>query len=265
MTAINVISMSNAADLGYRALADVADASQGIPLTDYRIVGGHMVQLLIHAYPTPAATERSTADADAGIREAVAAGQDLHNELLERGYEAIKGNHYIRTNEDGALIEVDLLIPHDGVGRPMRGPTEVNGRGFDAIPGLGFALNATPLLVDVKVLLRADKEDLAFTVPVPDVEAALILKALAWKSRTADKDLADISSLLEIVQLHKNSLTSWGYGEERLAAKGQRLDAARVLHQLVDLASRNRLKPMQGLSSPARLAALIREHIPAPH
>ncbi|KQR80329.1 hypothetical protein ASF98_18720 [Arthrobacter sp. Leaf337] len=264
MTAINVISMSNAADLGYRALADVAAASEGIPVTDYRIVGGHMVQMLIHAYPTPGATERSTADADAGIREAVAAGQNLHNQLLERGYETTNGNHYIRTNEDGALIEVDLLIPHHGIGRPMRRPTEVNGRGFDAIPGLGFALNATPLLVDVKVLLRGDKEDLVFTVPVPDVEAALILKSLAWKSRTADKDLADISSLLEIVQLHKDSLTNWGYSDERLAAKGQRLDAARVLHQLVDLSGRGRIKPLNGLSSPARLAALIREHIPAP-
>lgn len=53
MTAINVISMSNAADLGYRALADVAAASEGIPLADYRIVGGHMVQMLMQVYPTP--------------------------------------------------------------------------------------------------------------------------------------------------------------------------------------------------------------------
>lgn len=264
MTAINVISMSNAADLGYRALADVAAASEGIPLADYRIVGGHMVQMLMHVYPTPAATERSTADADAGIREAVAAGQNLHHQLLARGYEAVKGNHYIRTDEKGAKIEVDLLIPHTGVGRPMTRPTEVNGRGFDAIPGLGFALNATPLLIDVKVLLLGGKEDLAFTIPVPDVEAALILKALAWKSRTSDKDLADISSLMEIVQMHRDSLASWGFGDARLAAMGQRQDAARVLHQLIQLADRGRIKPLRGLASPARFAALLREHIPAP-
>lgn len=264
MTAIKVISMSNAADLGYRALADVAQAAVGIPHKNYRIVGGHMVQLLIHTYPTPGATERSTADADAGIDEAVAAGQDFHNQLLERGYEASKGNHYTRQNEDGGLIEVDLLIPHDGIGRPMRHATEVNGRGFDAIPGLKFALAATPLLVDVKVLLFGEKVDLTFTVPVPDVEAALILKALAWKSRTTDKDLADISSLLEIAQLHKDALTNWGYADERLAATGQRKDAAKALHSIVEMAGRNRIKPLKGLSSPARLAALIREHIPAP-
>lgn len=264
MTAINVISMSNAADLGYRALADVAAASESIPLTDYRIVGGHVVQMLIHVYPTPAATERSTADADAGIRKAVATGQTIHRQLLGRGYEAVKGNHYIRTDEKGARIKVDLLIPHTGVGRPMTRSTEVNGRGFDGIPGLGFALNAMPLLIDVKVLLLGGKEDLTFTVPVPDVEAALILKALAWKSRTSDKDLADISSLMEIVQIHKHSLATWGFENPRLAAMGQRLDAARALYQLVDLADRGRIKPLRGLQSPARFAALLREHVPAP-
>jgi len=61
---IHVISTSRAADLGYMALADVADAAQ---VRDYRIIGGHMVQLLLHAYPTPEAVERTTADADAGI------------------------------------------------------------------------------------------------------------------------------------------------------------------------------------------------------
>lgn len=264
MTVLNVISMSNAADLGYLALSDVATAAETIPYDDYRIVGGHMVQLLLHAYPTSGVVERSTADADTGIREAVAAGQDLHEQLLKRGYQATSGNHYVRDNAEGELIEVDLLIPHDGVGRPMRAPTEVNGRGFDAIPGLRFALNAPPLLLDVKVLLFGTKEDLSFTVPVPDVEAALILKALAWKSRGADKDLTDIASLLEIAHAHKNALTRWGYSDGNLAAKGQRLDAARSLHHIVGLHARGRITPLKGMASPARLAALIREHIPQP-
>ncbi len=130
MRDINVISMSNAADLGYRALADVAQAAEGL---DYRIVGGHMVQLLIHLYPTPAATERSTADADAGIDRTTAAGQDLHRALLARGYKAETGNRYIRGgNTAGDDIIVDVLLPHGTVGRP----DVVNGRGFDAVPGL---------------------------------------------------------------------------------------------------------------------------------
>jgi hypothetical protein len=259
VTAIKVISMSNAADLGYRALADVAAAADGIDLSDYRIVGGHMVQLLIHIYPTPNATERSTADADAGIRRALAAGQGLHEKLLERGYTPNSGNHYIRRNETGELIEVDLLIPHGSVGEP----DIVNGRGFDAIPGLGFALNASPLRVDALVLLYGG-DDLSFTVPVPDVEAALILKALAWQSRTAEKDLTDISSLLEILQLHKTGLSSWGYDDVRRAATGQRKDAALALHRIADLAARGKILPAKARASPARLAALIKEHIPVP-
>jgi hypothetical protein len=83
MSAINGISMSNASDLEYLALADVVAA--GIDTATYRIVGGHMVQLLIHVYPTPEATERSTADADAGIKQATAVGQELHEHLLARG------------------------------------------------------------------------------------------------------------------------------------------------------------------------------------
>ncbi|MFJ5954818.1 hypothetical protein ACIQC5_02550 [Paenarthrobacter sp. NPDC092416] len=85
MKTINVISTSNAANLGYLALADVADAATGLDLGEYRIVGGHMVQLLLHVYPTEAATQRSTADADAGIQRATAAGQALHERLLDQG------------------------------------------------------------------------------------------------------------------------------------------------------------------------------------
>jgi len=82
MKTINVISTSNAANLGYRALADVADAAAGLNYGEYRIVGGHMVQLLFHVYPTETAMQRTTADADAGIKQATAAGQALHERIL---------------------------------------------------------------------------------------------------------------------------------------------------------------------------------------
>lgn len=256
MSTIKVISMSNASDLGYLALADVA--ASGLDPESYRIVGGHMVQLLIHVYPTPGATQRSTADADAGINHATAVGQDLHEHLLATGYEATSGNHYVKKDEEGGEMAVDLLIPHGTVGEAE----QVNGRGFDAIPGLGFALNSTPLLVDAKVMLR-NGTDLYFTVPVPDVEAALILKALAWKSRYADKDLLDISSLLEITQLHKTNLSGWGFGDSRLASRGSRRDAAAALHVVRDRLDKKIIRSGPAVRQPARLSALIREHIPA--
>jgi len=258
MKTINVISMSNAANLGYRALADVADAAAGLDLDEYRSVGGHMVQLLIHVYPTAAAIERSTADADAGIKRATAAGQALHFRLLERGYRPATGNQYIR-DDSGGPMQIDLLVPHGSVGDPEL----LNERGFDAIPGLGFALSSAHLAVEANVLLH-EGGDLNFTVPVPDVEAALILKALAWKSRGAPKDLLDISSLMEIIEEHKDSLSRWGYSKDRLAASGSRKDAAAALHQIVTLAGGKGIRQLKVLESPARLAALIGKHIPAP-
>ena len=259
MKTINVMSMSNAANLGYRALADVAEAAVGLDQDEYRIVGGHMVQLLLRVYPTEAAMQRTTADADAGIKQATAAGQALHERLLDQGYEEAKGNHYIRRDKD-QQTEIDLLVPRSGTSK-----TEIlNGRRFDAIPGLGFALNSKSYLtVDVTVHLYAGG-DLRFTVPVPDVEAALILKALAWKSRKADKDLADISTLMEIVHEHKDALTKWEYTDVRLAGRGDRKHAAAVLHEIVALANARRIQPFRGLQSPAKLSLLIRQHIPAP-
>lgn len=255
MSAVKVISTSNAADLGYLALADVAAAAGGI---DYRIVGGHMVQLLLHAYPTPSTVERSTADADAGINRPEAAGQELHRRLIGRGYEAESGNRYARDAGDGQQIVVDLLVPGEAALRTE----EIGGRGFDAIPGLAFALSAEPLQVDVTALLFGGG-DLEFSVRVPDAEAALVLKALAWKSRLADKDLVDIFTLMEIIHGHRESLSRWGYSDPAKAGRGARRDAAAALHQVVRHASSGRMR-LPGGRNAARLAALIDAHIPVP-
>ena len=76
---IDIFAASNAADLGLRALADLASASEG---HSYRVIGGHMVHILTHVYPAPDAVARVTADADAGIETVVAAGDGLHENLL---------------------------------------------------------------------------------------------------------------------------------------------------------------------------------------
>lgn len=254
MKPVHIISTSKAADLGYRALADVAAAAQG---HDYRIIGGHMVQLLLHAYPTPEATERTTADADAGINRATAASQSLHGALIARGYRAEVGNRYVREEWGGGVREVDLLVPDGKAGEP----TIINGRGFDAVPGLRFAFANTALQIPAIVHMN-DGTDIEFTSEVPDVEAAIVLKALAWKSRGADKDASDILTLLEIVHLHKATLTRWGFGDDRLSGRGHRRDSAAVLHALADTLSRGR-QPRTALARPARLAALIRAHMPA--
>lgn len=131
---ISISASSNAADLGLRALSDLALASGGHP---YRVIGGHMVHLLTYVYPTPDAVARVTTDADAGINTIVAARDGLHENLLERGYTLVKGNHYeARSGDDTKPLSIDLLVP-SMTGRSIA-TVILGGRGFDAIPGNVF-------------------------------------------------------------------------------------------------------------------------------
>lgn len=91
MAEVHLLAASNAADRGLRALADLAAAAHG---SNYRVIGGHMVHLLGRVYPTAEQSARVTADADAGMDPVVAAGADLHEALVRRGYRRVRGNHY---------------------------------------------------------------------------------------------------------------------------------------------------------------------------
>ncbi len=249
----HIASTSNAGDLGLVALADLADAASGI---DYRVIGGHMVHLLSCVYPAEGITARVTSDADAGVDKAIAAGRGLHDALLARGYTAREGNRYVkpRPDHDGALA-VDILVPQTG-------PDAVallGGRGFDAVPGLSLALSVPGIEIDVEARLRHG-DRLAFVVTVPDLEAALVLKALAWRSRFADKDAADIAVLLEMVQAHRDSCRSmWRLADPQWVARGQRRDAAHALHLFADGLGRGSIIVPSHQS--ARLIALIRAHV----
>ncbi|WP_137722810.1 hypothetical protein [Prescottella subtropica] len=254
MPEVHIIAASNAADLGLRALADLATAVDG---NDYRIVGGHMVHILGHIYPTTEALARVTVDADDGMDVAVAAGPGLHRRLLERGYRQVHGNHYQAPSGYDTPLAVDLLVPSTS-GRRWEMVVH-NGRGFDAVPGLQLALNSAPLDVTVHAHLTTG-EIQVFGVSVPDVESAVVLKALAWRSRLAAKDIADLCSLMAIVFEHRDTITGWRLDTVR---KGSRGDAARALYELVAMI--DRLHPIDGTTiAPARLAALIRRHVADP-
>ena len=231
LLSVQISAASNAADLGLRALADLAHATDG---HQYRVIGGHMVHLLTLVYPTPDAVARVTADADAGIDTVVAAGDRLHGSLLARGYTLITGNHYeAPSGDDSGPLSIDLLVPSMSA-KPIE-TVILGGRGFDAIPGLGLALAADPLEVSVHAFLYSGSE-LSFTIPIPDVEVAVVLKALAWQSRTAAKDIADLCSLMEIAHHHSGTLRS-GWSLDG-AAKGARVDAQRALHVLLKMIDR---------------------------
>jgi len=253
---IDIFATSNAADLGLRALADLASASEG---HSYRLIGGHMVHILTHVYPTPDAVARVTADADAGIETVVAAGDGLHENLLERGYTRVEGNHYeAPSGDDRKPLEIDLLVP-SMTGKSLT--TVVLGeRSFDAIPGLSLALAAPALDVAVHARLHSG-DDLTFSVLVPDVESAVVLKALTWWSRMADKDDSDLCSLFAITHQHKDQLKN-GWKLDT-ATGGARLDANRALHDLLGIIDRH--QPLKGLTMVApRFGALIRTYAGSP-
>src|SRR5690625_6113643 len=84
---LRVVAMNNADELGYLGQQAVAEAVS--PDDDYRIVGGHMVRLLLKAYPTSAATPRSTLDADAAVGDVEVIGPDRKSTRLNSSHVAI--------------------------------------------------------------------------------------------------------------------------------------------------------------------------------
>ena len=255
-----LFSTSNADELSYRALADVSDVIA--PHEHARVIGGHMVLLILAAYPTPGTIDRHTADADAGIDVQVASSGDLHTALLALGYQADSGNRYVKTidsirtadGKPGELV-IDLLVPADA----SRFRRQVHGgRGFDAMPGLRLGLAGDPLTIDVGVeLLSHDR--LEFTARTPSVEIAVVLKALAYQSRAAAKDVVDLHNLLTVTNEHRGDIGRWRLDEPGL--DGSRGDTARILHRLADTAeARTPTADVDG----SRLAALIRTHVARP-
>lgn len=104
-----------------------------------------------------------------------------------------------------------------------------------------------------------DGTTMEFAVRVPSVESALILKAFAFNSRHAAKDVADIYNLLCSIETHGAETAGATSGDPSL--KGNRLDASRILHALADHA-----RTSIGVAEPevpaVRLTALIRTHVP---
>jgi hypothetical protein len=88
-------STSRAQDLGYLALNDVVAITVSFE-ADYRLVGGHMVTLLIAAYNVTDAPERETADADLGADFEVIADPRLAEALKALGYASVAGNRFSR-------------------------------------------------------------------------------------------------------------------------------------------------------------------------
>jgi hypothetical protein len=254
---IRVHALSNADSLGYLGQQAVARAAG--EKADYRIVGGHMVRLLLQVYPTSDAVPRSTLDADAAVDDVDVVGA-IDKSLLAQDFTKEGGNAYLKELDEERRIEVNLLLSGSGP-RPGLGSREVPGVGHvDTLPELSFIMACPPLLLGIRATLH-DGRILDYTTRIPDLEAALVLKAHSWRGRQAEKDVADLYSLLAIREAHPE--VDWRMDEADL--RGYRRDAARALHRLMGNLTRrtSNITAPRGLDR-FRMAALISKHVSKP-
>lgn len=251
---LNVRAFSRADALGYlgqKAVSDAAGAGK-----NYRIIGGHMVRLLLHVYPTPNASPRSTLDSDAALDDVQVVGE-LSEALHGQNFEKRGGNVFCRALSADEEIEINLLLARADGGAGLK-KVRVDGVGeVDTLRELHLIMNMPAVVLDVS----ADLDDMGvirYRTMIPDVEAAVMLKAHSWQQRRSPKDLVDLKSLLEI--RHEHPDIAWRLNEENLV--GVRKDTARILHDLAGrLRQRNQLMFDHGEIDRVRMDALINHHV----
>lgn len=224
MHRLDLLSTSRAGDAGYLAAADLADIGEELDV-DYRLIGGNAVSLLGWVHGVQDATPgRETADADFGADGKVICDPRLPEALTARGYASRRSNRFHRTVTDtrGDLeLVIDVLAPSfagELVNSQKYGDLYV-----DEVPGLALAIQRPATLVEVRVSLSGG-DSLETTLRLPDVVAALILKAYAFRGRYADRDALDVWRLLEAARAAGVDVESWP-----TSASGR--DAASILHR----------------------------------
>jgi hypothetical protein len=251
---VAVTSASRAADAGYLTLVDLSEITTELAI-DYRIVGGHMVTLLVAAYGvTDQVPMRETADADFAALPAVIADPRLPAALTDHGYlPRNAANRFVREHADayGPLeLVVDILAPSfQGTLVPNQRYGELV---VDEVPGLSLALHRSGLAVNLRVRLT-DGNELVMRLMLPDLSSALCLKALAYRGRFAAKDAMDLWRLL-------NAAYAAGLSESAWPATVTGRQAAQVLHRFFGTPGAAGLKQMSAsFSERTRMQALVRQ------
>ncbi|HEX5597269.1 MAG TPA: hypothetical protein VFX61_14820 [Micromonosporaceae bacterium] len=221
---------------------------------DYRIVGGHMVTLLVAVFDvSDQVPMRETADADFAALPEVVGDPRLPAALQKRGYVSQKAaNRFIREYEDahGRLdLVIDILAPSF---QGILLPNQQHGELFvDEVPGLAPALNRPAMSLELRVRLTGG-EGLGMRLTLPDLQSAICVKALAYQGRFADKDAVDLWRLM-------NAAHAAGLRADHWPASTSWRRAAQVLHRFFGRPRATGLNQIsRATADQTRMQALVR-------
>jgi hypothetical protein len=267
LTRIALVAASVADDLGYVALADVARVI-GDLAEDYRVIGGHMVTVLVARWKLGDELYRETGDVDLGVPPIVATDHGLASRIKGLNYQQVAGNRFARGVPDipagvkqqgssgtpEALI--DILVP--AYTSHARANVQVGDDLFTTeVPGLQQALARQPVSITLE-MRRLNGDTLQCSLPFADEVSALVLKGFATRIRSRDTDITDVWRCLEIA-------FAAGAGPDAFAT-GARAESAELIRSLFKgrsnaaraaLAAGQRLSPESVDARLTRIRALI--------
>ncbi|MFD7309089.1 hypothetical protein [Promicromonospora sp. NPDC059942] len=254
MTVLQLTSSSAATDGAWLAAADVAAISAALGV-EYRLVGGIATTLLTHVHGVAdRVPARETADADMGVSTSVCADPRLPEALSRLGYTREDGSRFAR-DAPGERRVIDVLVPsYLGKHEPNQ---ELGSLVVDAVPGLSLAL-ALPATEVVLTAHLSSGSTVELSLLLPDVRAALVLKAYAYRERLTDRDAVDIWRLLE-------SAESAGLGVGDWPTRVSGRDTAAYLHKFFGTAGApgaRRASPVP--RTQARVRLLVQKLVPRP-
>ncbi len=196
---------SIADDLGFVAMADLSTALTEIDDVESRLIGGHMVTLLVQRWALGRELYRETQDTDVGIHPIAVKDGRLIELLKQRGYERTTGNTYAKNLDDiPARVEgvetrsasIDLLVP--AYTSRARDSVKVSeDLTTTEVPGLAESFIRPGIHISLE-LHRLNGDTLQAQLVLPDEASAIALKALAWRQRSAAKDAVDLWRTLEV-------------------------------------------------------------------
>lgn len=222
---------SNAELNAYESLAVISRMYEG--RTDYRIIGGQMVNLLLAAYPVPETRARATQDADTAIEE-IELLYIADDVLAQEGFKRVDGGAFEKGVKGSSNYQEINYLKSIFSSKPGIRPISIDGdkpRQIDASPELSIVMQSSDYItVHATVIAPEPGTNFEFSVVLPSVELAILLKTDAVISRQyLDKDLKDLLTLFKIYDYHTRNL-EWKYNDPKIT--GRRKDTVLKLHRI---------------------------------